>query len=86
MGSLILLPQHGVANIIGTGAILIFLVVTLLLGYLLGSPEGIARSVPGMGTVQRNLSAALVVAAQNFSDDPSVLVMILVAGLQGSWC
>jgi len=39
--------------------------------------------VLGLGTAQRNLSAALVVAGQNFADDPNVLSMILVAGLVG---
>ena len=37
----------------------------------------------GLGTAQRNLSAALVVAGQNFADDPNVLVMIIVAALVG---
>ncbi len=37
----------------------------------------------GLGTGQRNLSAALVVAAQNFSDDPDVLAFIIVAALIG---
>ena len=37
----------------------------------------------GLGTGQRNLSAALVVAAQNFSDDPDVLAFIIVAAFIG---
>ncbi len=82
----LVLNFSSIVGVIGTGAILailIFLVVALILGYLLGGPEGNTRSVLGLGTAQRNLSAALVVAAQNFSDDPNVLVMILVAGLLG---
>jgi BASS family bile acid:Na+ symporter len=47
-----------------------------------GSDPGV-RSVLGLGTAQRNLSAALVVAAANFASDPDVIVMILVAGLLG---
>jgi len=39
--------------------------------------------VLGLGTGQRNLSAALVVAAQNFSDDPDVLAFIIVAAFIG---
>jgi hypothetical protein len=39
--------------------------------------------VLGLGTAQRNLSAALVVGAQNFSDKPDVLVTVIVAGLVG---
>jgi BASS family bile acid:Na+ symporter len=73
-------------GVIGTGAIiaiLIFLLVAFVLGYFLGGSEASTRSVLGLGTAQRNLSAALVVAGQNFADDPNVLVMILVAGLIG---
>ena len=36
-----------------------------------------------MGTGQPNLSAAVLVAGQNFSDDPNVLVFILVAAVVG---
>lgn len=47
------------------------------------SAPDLSSTVLGLGTAQRNLSAALVVAAQNFADDPNVLTMILVAGLVG---
>jgi len=39
--------------------------------------------VLGLGTAQRNLSAALVVAGQNFGDTPGVLTFIIVAGIVG---
>lgn len=71
---------------IGTGGILaaiIFIVAAFVIGYFLGGPASGTRSVMGLGTAQRNLSAALVVAGQNFADEPNVLVMILVAGLIG---
>jgi BASS family bile acid:Na+ symporter len=86
MVSAILLNFSTIIGVIGTGgilAILIFLIVALVLGYVLGGSESDIRSVLGLGTAQRNLSAALVVAAQNFADDPNVLTMILVAGLVG---
>lgn len=86
MVSGLVLNFSAIVGVIGTGAILaiiIFLIVALIVGYLLGGPESGTRSVLGLGTAQRNLSAALVVAGQNFSDDPNVLVMILVAGLVG---
>ena len=54
-----------------------------VVGYFLGGKDGGTKSVLGLGTAQRNLSAALVVAGQNFADDPNVLSMILVAGLVG---
>jgi BASS family bile acid:Na+ symporter len=82
----IVLNFSAIVGVIGTGAIiaiLVFLVVALILGYFLGGAESGTRSVLGLGTAQRNLSAALVVAAQNFADDPNVLTMILVAGLVG---
>ena len=41
------------------------------------------RSVMGLGTAQRNLSAAMLVAGQNFSDDAQVLVMVMVVGRSG---
>jgi BASS family bile acid:Na+ symporter len=75
-----------IIGVIGTGGILaiaIFLVVSLACGYLLGGREAGTRSVLGLGTAQRNLSAAFLVAAQNFSDDPNVLVMVMVASVVG---
>lgn len=68
---------------IGTGAIIsmiVFVVGALAIGYLL-APYSAARSVMGLGTAQRNISAALVVATENFSDDPNVLTMIVIGSL-----
>jgi BASS family bile acid:Na+ symporter len=71
---------------IGTGGIpaaLILLVVAFGGGFALaGGPEA-QRSVPGLGTAQRNLSAAIVAAAQNFGDDPEVITMVMVVGVLG---
>jgi BASS family bile acid:Na+ symporter len=75
-----------IVGVIGTGAviaILIFLLVAFVLGYFFGGKDGGTKSVLGLGTAQRNVSAALVVAVQNFADDPLVISMILVAGLVG---
>jgi BASS family bile acid:Na+ symporter len=41
------------------------------------------HSVLGLGTSQRNLASAMVVAEQNFSSDPNVLTFILVTDLLG---
>jgi predicted Na+-dependent transporter len=60
---------------------IIFLVVSLVIGYLLGGSEGGIRSVMGLGTAQRNISAALVVAAQNF--DTSVVTYLMVIAIIG---
>jgi BASS family bile acid:Na+ symporter len=82
----IVLQWSSIVSLIGTGgllAVIIFLVVALALGYLAGGSDPRVRSVMGLGTAQRNLSAALVVGAQNFADRPDVLVTVIVAGLVG---
>jgi predicted Na+-dependent transporter len=71
---------------IGTGGLLaaaIFLVGSLVIGLLFGGRDPGMRSVMGLGTAQRNLSAAMLVAAQNFSDDANVLVMVMLIGVLG---
>jgi BASS family bile acid:Na+ symporter len=68
---------------IGSGAIiaaLLFIVISLAIGYVLG-PTTSTRPVMGLGTAQRNIAAAMVVATGNFADDPNVLTMILVGAL-----
>jgi BASS family bile acid:Na+ symporter len=70
----------------GTGAIItivVFLAIALVGGYVAGGSDPGVRSVLGLGTAQRNLSAALIVAAQNFGDKPDVLVFIMVAAILG---
>ena len=70
---------------LGILAGIIFIVLSLVVGYLLGmagGSEGGIRSVMGLGTAQRNISAALVVAAQNFdSNVVTYLMVIAVIGL-----
>ena len=69
----IILQWSAIVSLIGTGglvAIIIFLLVSLVLGYFAGGSDPATRSVMGLGTAQRNLSAAMVVGAQNFSDKP----------------
>jgi predicted Na+-dependent transporter len=72
--------------IIGTGgfvAALLFLAGAFVIGYLLGGKDAQTRSVLGLGTAQRNLAAALVVATANFAEDPDVTMMVLTIGLVG---
>jgi predicted Na+-dependent transporter len=67
-------------DLIGTGgliALLLFIVGSLVIGLVLGGREPGVRSVLGLGTAQRNVSAALLVTAQNFAGTqtlPFVLV------------
>ena len=82
----IVLQWSAIVSLIGTGgliAILIFLLVSLALGYFAGGSDPATRSVMGLGTAQRNVSAALVVGAQNFSDSPNVLITVIVGALIG---
>jgi BASS family bile acid:Na+ symporter len=51
-------------------------------GYAPGGPTRETGAVLGVGTGQRNVAAALVVATQNFTD-PGLVVMLLVATLAG---
>ena len=72
-------------GLVGSWGILagiIFIIVSLAIGYLLGGSEGEIKSVMGLGTGQRNISAALVVAGQNFGLDViTYLMVIAVIGL-----
>jgi BASS family bile acid:Na+ symporter len=68
---------------LGTGGILalvLFIAAALGTGLALGGRDPRDRSVMGLGTAQRNISAAIVVAAQNFTD-PNVIVMLLVGAI-----
>ncbi len=61
---------------------IIFILISLVIGYLLGGSDPGDKSVMGLGTAQRNISAALVVAAQNFSADViTYLMVIAIIGL-----
>ena len=51
-------------------------------GWLLGGPDGDTRRVLALGTGQRNIAAALVVASQSFGD-PKVIVMVIVVAIVG---
>lgn len=71
---------------LGTGAVAIgvlFVALALAVGYALGGPAPGTRSVLGLGTGQRNVAAALLIATQNFPD-PEVVVMLLVTTLAGA--
>jgi predicted Na+-dependent transporter len=54
--------------------------LVFVVGYLLGGPGKDTKAVLGLGTGQRNIAAAIVVAAQNFSD-PDVLITIIVIAI-----
>jgi BASS family bile acid:Na+ symporter len=73
-----------ILGVVGGGgiiAVFVFLALAFVFGYFLGGRDGSIRSVLGLGTAQRNLSAALVIATANFAGNPDVIVMVLVLAL-----
>jgi predicted Na+-dependent transporter len=72
-----------ILSLIGTGgiiALLLFIVGSLLIGFLLGGGDPAVRSVMGLGTAQRNVAAAILVSAQNFAGTMT-LPFVLVAAI-----
>lgn len=70
---------------VGSGAFLgagVLIVGALLAGYLLSTGGAGNRAVMGLGTGQRNISAALLIATTNFQN-PEVVLMVLVGSVVG---
>jgi len=85
IGLLTVVNARSVLAVFGTGGILagaLFLAVGYGVGWILGGPARETRTVLGLGTAQRNIAAALVVANQSF-DDPNVVVMVVVVAIVG---
>ena len=69
----------------GSGAVatgVLFVALSLAVGYALGGSVLGTKSVLGLGTGQRNVAAALLIATQNFTD-PGVVVMLIATTLAG---
>jgi BASS family bile acid:Na+ symporter len=74
-----------VLQVFGTRGILaglLFIALGFGTGWLLGGPDAETKRVMALGTAQRNIAAALVVASQSFSD-PKVVVMVIVVAIVG---
>ena len=74
-----------VLQVFGTRGILaglLFIALGFGIGWLLGGPDAGTKRVMALGTGQRNIAAALVVASQSF-DDPKVVVMVIVVAIVG---
>jgi len=72
-------------QIFGTRGILAGLLLIMAgfgIRWLLGGPGAATRRVLALGTGQRNIAAALVVASESFSD-PKVVVMVIVVTIVG---
>ncbi len=57
-----------------------FICVSFGIGYLLGGADSDTRRTLAVGTAQRNIAAALLVAGSNF-DDPTIVSVIVVTSL-----
>ncbi|WP_431357814.1 bile acid:sodium symporter family protein [Haloarcula marina] len=80
---MLVLNFQTVLSVIGTGvliALLLFIAGSFAIGWALGGSAVDDRSVTGLGTAQRNVSAALIVGAQNFTD-PNVLVVLVIGAM-----
>jgi len=66
---------------LGLVALVLFIVGSLLIGMLLGGRDPAIRSVMGLGTAQRNVSAAILVSIQNFSGTNTVSFVLVAAVL-----
>lgn len=64
-------------------AIVLFMVMSLGIGYMSGGKELSNKVVYSLSAGQRNISAALVVGAQNFSHNPKVSVIIIAVSIIG---
>jgi BASS family bile acid:Na+ symporter len=74
-----------VLQVFGTRGILaglLFIAFGFGVGWLLGGQDSATKSILALGTAQRNIAAALVVASQSFSD-PKVVVMVIVVAIVG---
>ena len=81
----VLANLRGILAILLTVSILGALLViggAFVIGYLLGGRDRESREVLGLGTSQRNIAAATVVATQAVGD-PETLVMVIVSSLVG---
>ena len=67
-------------NTILAGGLL--LLVSFVCGYVLGGPSADTRRTFAFGTAQRDISAGLLVAVENFPN-PEVVVMLIVVALLG---
>ena len=71
-----------VISLIGTGgflALLLFIIGSLLIGFALGGRDPGVRTVMGLGTAQRNVSAAILITLTNFSGTMAVPFVLVAA-------
>ena len=75
---------RNVLALFGTGAIiatLLFIAIAVVAGYFLGGPGTDNKRVLALGTGQRNVAAAFLIATANFAEQPNVLVYLAATSL-----
>ncbi len=82
--SLVVLNATHLISMVGIPlvAILVFLVGAMVIGYFLSGKDKATKVVSSLGTGQRNISAAVLVATQNFKD-PEVTIMLVAVAIFG---
>ena len=88
LGSTLLGYLPEVLEVVGEGALLrglVFVALMFAIGYFAGKPSGRDdfEDVGALGSGQRNTAATMIVAVQNFSDTPQVLVVITMVNILG---
>lgn len=88
VGGILIGELEGLFQIIGEGAILasvIFILIVTILGFFMGGSNEAdhLQDIGAVGTGQRNTAACMIIAAQNFSGTPEVLLIITVANTLG---
>lgn len=74
----------GVLNLLGSGGILavvLLIAAAVVGGYLLGVPARVERRLLALGTAQRNVAAAFIIAVDAFADRPAVLTLVATSGV-----
>jgi BASS family bile acid:Na+ symporter len=82
--SLVILNTNHLILMIGYPllAIFVFLIVAMLTGYFSVGKDKSVKVVSALGAGQRNISAALLVATQNF-DNPEITIMLVAVSIFG---
>ena len=82
--SLVILNAKHLVSMFGTPLIAILLLLTgsMTIGYFLSGKDKATKVVSALGTGQRNIAAAFLVATQNFKD-PEVTIMLVAVAIFG---
>jgi predicted Na+-dependent transporter len=81
--AVVALYRESLISAVGEGAIaacMLFLLLSMTAGYLLGGPDVGTRRVLALGSGQRNIEATLLIASTSVAD-PKVIVMAVIAAL-----